>query len=147
MLLHISNSVVRIGPNCPVGSENRECEKDRDPFSQRGSAISPSSPSSLEATTPVRHLPQPRSTSIEDSSRLLLLLLLVAYCLLLVSRHLRSPSSLLVPPSLQELVNYAIDKARTMLDDGNKEKKETDLLVEYLTEAKLVFYPIIAKTG
>ncbi|XLT12999.1 hypothetical protein HN51_058689, partial [Arachis hypogaea] len=38
-------------------------------------------------------------------------------------------------PADKELVNSAIDKAKTLLDDGNKEKKETDVFVEYLTEA------------
>ncbi|MED6208184.1 70-kilodalton heat shock protein [Stylosanthes scabra] len=41
----------------------------------------------------------------------------------------------------------AIDKVRTLLDDGNKEKKGIDVFVEHLNEAKLIFEPIIAKTG
>ncbi|MED6210511.1 hypothetical protein PIB30_064730 [Stylosanthes scabra] len=40
----------------------------------------------------------------------------------------------------------AIDKARTLLDDGNKEKKEIDVFVEHLNEAKLIFELMIAKT-
>ncbi|XLR10280.1 hypothetical protein S83_038218, partial [Arachis hypogaea] len=63
---------------------------------------SPGSPSSQEATVTVHHPQQPRSTSMEDSSRLLLLFCSspTAHRLLLVSRHLRSPSVPLLCSSL-----------------------------------------------
>ncbi|QHO33442.1 hypothetical protein HN51_027136 [Arachis hypogaea] len=49
-------------------------------------------------------------------------------------------------PADKKKLNSAIAKARTLLDDGNKEKKEIDVFVEHLNEAKLIFEPIIAKT-
>ncbi|MED6137646.1 70-kilodalton heat shock protein [Stylosanthes scabra] len=50
-------------------------------------------------------------------------------------------------PEDMEKLNCAIDKARTLLDDGNKEKKEIDVFVEHLKEAKLIFELIKAKIG
>ncbi|MED6208180.1 70-kilodalton heat shock protein [Stylosanthes scabra] len=52
----------------------------------------------------------------------------------------------LCPEDKKEL-NSAIDKARTLLDDGNKEKKKIDVFVEHLKDAKLIFEPIKAKIG
>ncbi|KAL1339049.1 hypothetical protein AAHE18_U004300 [Arachis hypogaea] len=49
-------------------------------------------------------------------------------------------------PEDKKVVNSAIDKPRTLLDDGKKENIETDVFVEHLNEAKLIFEPIIAKT-
>ncbi|MED6208182.1 70-kilodalton heat shock protein [Stylosanthes scabra] len=49
-------------------------------------------------------------------------------------------------PEDKKKLNSAIDKARTVLDDGNKENIEIHVFVEYLNEAKLIFEPIIAKT-
>ncbi|XLU69768.1 hypothetical protein S245_028821 [Arachis hypogaea] len=49
-------------------------------------------------------------------------------------------------PEDKKKVNSAIAKARTLLDDDNKENIETDVFVEHLNEAKLIFEPIIAKT-
>ncbi|MED6186517.1 70-kilodalton heat shock protein [Stylosanthes scabra] len=48
-------------------------------------------------------------------------------------------------PEDKKKLNSAIDKARAVLDDDNKEKKEIDVFVEHLEEAKLIFEPIIAK--
>ncbi|MED6156160.1 70-kilodalton heat shock protein [Stylosanthes scabra] len=50
-------------------------------------------------------------------------------------------------PEDKKQLNSAIDRARTLLDDGDKEKKEIHVFVEYLNEAKLIFEPIKAKTG
>ncbi|MED6208181.1 hypothetical protein PIB30_042713 [Stylosanthes scabra] len=50
-------------------------------------------------------------------------------------------------PEDKKKLNSAIDKARTLLDDGDKEKKEIHVFVEYLNEAKRIFEPIKARTG
>ncbi|MED6137644.1 hypothetical protein PIB30_066880 [Stylosanthes scabra] len=50
-------------------------------------------------------------------------------------------------PEDKKKLNSAIDKVRTLLDDGNKEKKEIQVFVEYLNEAKLIFESILAKTN
>ncbi|KAL1293119.1 hypothetical protein AAHE18_19G049300 [Arachis hypogaea] len=47
-------------------------------------------------------------------------------------------------PADKKKLNSAIDKARTLFDDGNKENIETDVFVECLNESKLIFEPIIA---
>ncbi|MED6126844.1 70-kilodalton heat shock protein [Stylosanthes scabra] len=49
-------------------------------------------------------------------------------------------------PEDRKKLNSAIDKVRTLLDDGNKENIEIDVFVEHLNEAKLIFEPIKAKT-
>ncbi|MED6156162.1 70-kilodalton heat shock protein [Stylosanthes scabra] len=50
-------------------------------------------------------------------------------------------------PEDKKKLNSAIDKSRTLLEDGNKEKKEIHVFVENLNEAKRIFEPIKAKTG
>ncbi|KAL1293122.1 hypothetical protein AAHE18_19G049400 [Arachis hypogaea] len=47
-------------------------------------------------------------------------------------------------PADKKKLNSAIVKARTLLDDGNKENIETHVFVECLNESKLIFEPIIA---
>ncbi|XLR43097.1 heat shock cognate 70 kDa protein-like [Arachis duranensis] len=54
-------------------------------------------------------------------------------------------SSKLCPADKKKL-NSAIDKAITLLDDGNKENIENHVFVECLNESKLIFEPIRAKT-
>ncbi|MED6208787.1 hypothetical protein PIB30_048518 [Stylosanthes scabra] len=42
-------------------------------------------------------------------------------------------------PEDKKKLNSIIDKARNLLDDGNKEKTKNDVFVEHLKEAKLIF--------